>query len=115
RRPGHRRGQRRGRRRPAHRFPPRRPAPPGRRRRLDPQPDTQTGTLMNRRTLMAAVAACALQLAAGAPAAAQHLPAITTPKQAFGHDIGEDYFLANFTQTEAYFKTLAGQSDRTKL
>ncbi|MDB5467903.1 MAG: peptidase, partial [Phenylobacterium sp.] len=66
-----------------------------------------------RNSLMAAAAACAL-LSPGAPAA-QNLPNITTPQAAFGHPIGEDYFLANYTQAEAYLKTLAAQSDRTKL
>ena len=37
---------------------------------------------------------------------------ITTPKEHFGFNIGDDYHLANFTQTEAYFKKLAQQSDR---
>jgi hypothetical protein len=37
---------------------------------------------------------------------------ITTPKEHFGFAIGEDYHLANFTQTEAYFKKIAQQSDR---
>ncbi|MBD1429012.1 M14 family metallopeptidase [Sphingobacterium litopenaei] len=37
---------------------------------------------------------------------------ITTPKEHFSFAIGEDYHLANFTQTEAYFKKLAQQSDR---
>ena len=27
---------------------------------------------------------------------------ITTPKQQFGHDIGDDYFLANYTQFTEY-------------
>ncbi|RAK60289.1 peptidase [Phenylobacterium hankyongense] len=67
-----------------------------------------------RTSLMAAAAACAL-LSLAAPAAGQNLPNITTPQQAFGHAIGEDYFLANYTQAEAYLKTLAKESDRTKL
>jgi hypothetical protein len=64
---------------------------------------------------MAAAAAGALQLAAAGAAVAQNLPEITTPQAALGHAIGEDYFLANYTQAEAYLKTLAAQSDRTKL
>jgi hypothetical protein len=35
---------------------------------------------------------------------AQHIP---TPKEHFGFNIGDDYQLANYTQTEAYFKKLA--------
>ena len=41
---------------------------------------------------------------------AQHVP---SPKEHFGFNIGVDYMLANFTQTEAYFKKLAA-SPRTK-
>lgn len=39
---------------------------------------------------------------------------ITTPKAHFGFNIGDDYHLANFTQTEAYFKKLAKESNRIK-
>ncbi len=51
-----------------------------------------------------------------APAAATRpAPKITTPKQEFGFDIGDDYRLANYTQLVAYWKKLATQSDRMKL
>lgn len=43
---------------------------------------------------------------------AQNIP---TPKEHFGFDIGDDYQLANYTQTEAYFKKLAAASNRVKL
>ncbi|HLL95664.1 MAG TPA: M14 metallopeptidase family protein [Spirosoma sp.] len=39
---------------------------------------------------------------------------VPSPKDHFGFYIGDDYQLATFTQTEAYFKKLA-QSERTKL
>ncbi|GAB4048733.1 M14 family metallopeptidase [Spirosoma litoris] len=39
---------------------------------------------------------------------------IPSPKEHFGFNIGDDYQLSNYTQTEAYFKKLAA-SDRTKL
>ncbi len=39
---------------------------------------------------------------------------IKSPKAHFGFDIGDDYQLANFQQTESYFKTLSQQSDRVK-
>jgi hypothetical protein len=39
---------------------------------------------------------------------------VPTPKDHFGFNIGDDYQLATFTQTEAYFKKLAA-SPRTKL
>jgi hypothetical protein len=43
-------------------------------------------------------------------------PHITTPKQAFnGSEPGDDYFLANYDQTTAYWKKLATESDRVKL
>lgn len=45
-------------------------------------------------------------------ATAQEIP---TPKSHFGFDIGDDYQLANYTQTEAYFKKLAATSKRVKL
>src|SRR5271163_4731512 len=44
-------------------------------------------------------------------AMAQALP---TPKEHFGFAIGDDYQLATYTQTEAYFRKLAA-SDRVKL
>ncbi len=46
------------------------------------------------------------------PIAAQVIP---TPKEHFGFNIGDDYSLANYTQAEAYFKKLAGISDRVLL
>jgi hypothetical protein len=40
---------------------------------------------------------------------------IPSPREHFGFSIGDDYQLANFTQTEAYWKKLATVSDRMKL
>ncbi len=37
---------------------------------------------------------------------------ITTPKEQFGHHIGEDYFLANYKQLTEYWKKLDQESDR---
>lgn len=59
------------------------------------------------RGLMACFLICCNQLSF-----AQTIP---TPKEHFGFAIGDDYQLANFTQTEAYFKKLAAASDRVKL
>ncbi len=42
---------------------------------------------------------------------AQNIP---SPKAHFGFNIGDNYHLATFVQTEAYFKKLAGSSDRAK-
>ncbi len=44
-------------------------------------------------------------------ASAQNIP---TPKEHFGFTIGDNYQLATFTQTEAYFKKLGETSDRAK-
>ncbi|MFO7573854.1 MAG: M14 family metallopeptidase [Bacteroidales bacterium] len=43
---------------------------------------------------------------------AQQVP---TPKEHFGFNIGDDYQLATYTQTEAYFKKLDAASDRVKI
>jgi hypothetical protein len=40
---------------------------------------------------------------------------ITTPRQALGFDIGDDYRLATYTQLDAYWHTLARQSPRMVL
>ena len=50
-----------------------------------------------------------------AVAAATPRSAVTSPEEAFGHAVGADYHLVNYTQWEAYLKTLASQSDRMKL
>ncbi|HVW85284.1 MAG TPA: M14 metallopeptidase family protein, partial [Bryobacteraceae bacterium] len=46
---------------------------------------------------------------------AQKISRITTPKEALGFNIGDDYQVANYTQLEAYWKKLAVESDRMKL
>ena len=46
---------------------------------------------------------------------AQAPPAVTTPQQEFGHNFGDDYFLANYQQLSAYWQKLARQSDRMVL
>src|SRR5687768_8509375 len=40
---------------------------------------------------------------------------LPSPKDHFGFNIGDNYRLATYTQTEAYFKKLAAVSDRVKL
>ncbi len=57
-------------------------------------------------------AALALFTSALALAATAPLP---SPKDHFGFAIGDDYHLATYTQTEAYFKKLTAASDRLKL
>ena len=54
-------------------------------------------------------------LLATLPVAAQNAPKITTPKEALGFNLGDDYMVANYTQLEAYWKKLASESDRMKL
>ncbi|WP_299291212.1 M14 metallopeptidase family protein, partial [uncultured Mucilaginibacter sp.] len=46
---------------------------------------------------------------------AQAQKKVPSPKEHFGFNIGDDYKLANYTQTEAYFKKLAASSDRARL
>jgi len=50
---------------------------------------------------------------AALPAAAQQR--ITTPKEHFGFDIGDDYCLANYKQMTAYWQKLAAESRRMRL
>jgi hypothetical protein len=59
----------------------------------------------------AAITACLLGFS-GAYAAP---PQITPPKAVLGQEVGADYFLADYTQTAAYFKKVAAESDRAKL
>jgi hypothetical protein len=40
---------------------------------------------------------------------------LTSPKEHFGFNIGDDYHLANYTQYEAYVKKLDAESDRLKV
>jgi hypothetical protein len=45
------------------------------------------------------------------PVKAQNIP---SPKEHFGFEIGDDYHLATFTATEAYFKKIAAASSKAK-
>ena len=40
---------------------------------------------------------------------------VTSPKEHFGHNIGDDYWLPNYDQYEAYLKKIAKESNRAKL
>src|ERR1700739_401597 len=57
----------------------------------------------------------ALVVWAACSLAAQPAPKITTPKEALGFNLGDDYMMANYAQLETYWKKLAGESDRMKL
>ncbi len=59
----------------------------------------------------AAVLLLTSALAAQTPASRK----ITTPQEALGFNIGDDYHLANYTQFEAWWKKLATESNRMKL
>jgi hypothetical protein len=50
-----------------------------------------------------------------APTQSQALAAVTPPSVEFGSSIGDDYFLATYTQLEAYWKRLSRESDRIRL
>jgi len=62
------------------------------------------------RHLLAAALAAPL---VAAPLTAQSRP--TSPQQFFGHPIGADYQLPNYTRLHAYFARVAGESDRVVL
>ncbi|HUX32523.1 MAG TPA: M14 family zinc carboxypeptidase, partial [Gemmatimonadaceae bacterium] len=53
-----------------------------------------------------------LLLAASAAGAQGH---VTTPKEHFGHNIGDDYWLPNYDQYVSYVQQLARESSRAKL
>jgi hypothetical protein len=65
---------------------------------------------LKRRSLAVAIA---LMLSIAAPhAQAPAAPKVTSPKQFFGHDIGADYVLPNYTKFTEYVKKLDAESDR---
>ncbi|PYR00913.1 MAG: peptidase [Acidobacteria bacterium] len=72
--------------------------------------------LRARATAVAATVAAAVVLAVGVAApVAQNKPAaprITPPKDQFGHAIGDDYYLVNYTQYVDYLRKLDVQSER---
>ncbi|MEX0891523.1 MAG: M14 family metallopeptidase [Gemmatimonadota bacterium] len=68
---------------------------------------------MNRTTFRTLLAAILLGLAL--PSAAHAQTGVTTPEQEFGHFIGADYVLPNYTQFLAYWQKLARESDRMVL
>ncbi|MBA2708648.1 MAG: peptidase, partial [Gemmatimonadaceae bacterium] len=57
-----------------------------------------------------AIAALAL-----VPALASAQGRITSPLQQFGHNIGDDYFLANYAQLTAYWQKLDAESNRMRV
>ncbi|MDP9170300.1 MAG: M14 family metallopeptidase, partial [Acidobacteriota bacterium] len=63
--------------------------------------------LYSRSLLIALIAAGSL--------AAQKTPKLTTPEQALGFKVGDDYQMASYTQLSAWWKKLAAESDRMRL
>ncbi len=61
--------------------------------------------------LLAIPAASGAQARIAGPAS----PVITSPRAQFGHNIGDDYFLANYTQMIDYWRKLDRESDRMKM
>jgi hypothetical protein len=61
------------------------------------------------------VATCAITVAFVAAAPAQTSRHLTTPKEALGFEVGDDYQLATYTQLTDWWKKLATESDRMKL
>ncbi len=49
------------------------------------------------------------------PVRGQDVAKITTPKEQFGFNLGDDYQLINYTQLSVYWHRLASESDRMKL
>ena len=64
------------------------------------------------RTAFIVALAAFVPLRAAVPLAQTKGPTLTTPKAQFGHDIGDDYFLANYTQYVEYLQRLDKESDR---
>src|SRR5579872_5437317 len=62
------------------------------------------------KTTAVAIALTAVAFAAS-PVSAQ----VTTPKEFFGHNIGDDYWLPNYTQFLGYWQKIAKQSPRAHL
>src|SRR3954452_18001026 len=46
---------------------------------------------------------------------AQPTPKVTSPKEALGFNVGDDYQVATYTQLVSWWKKLASESDRMKL
>src|SRR5262245_16143446 len=72
---------------------------------------------MHRNRVIPTLLALSLSLIATASAAslASAQTKITSPKEQFGFNIGDDYQLVNYTQYETYLKKLDQESDRLKV
>jgi hypothetical protein len=70
---------------------------------------------LRRARTVIALALLFLLTGAYAPTQSQGISPITPPSAEFGANIGDDYFLATYSQLEAYWKKLAQESDRLRL
>ena len=61
------------------------------------------------------LAAALFTMAAGVPAAQMRAQPVTTPKQHFGFNIGDDYQLATYTQFTEYWQTIDRESNRMQV
>ncbi|HVQ15041.1 MAG TPA: M14 metallopeptidase family protein, partial [Vicinamibacterales bacterium] len=77
----------------------------------------RTQAVAGLRRVRIAVALALLLLLTGAhtPTESQSVSAITPPSAELGANIGDDYFLATYSQLEAYWNRLAQESDRLRL
>ena len=71
--------------------------------------------MLVRRVPALALAAALFTISATVPAAQSRAPVVTTPKQQFGFNIGDDYQLATYTQFIEYWKKLDRESDRMQV
>jgi hypothetical protein len=65
--------------------------------------------------LRALLLAASLLVPAFTPAQTPSRAAVTSPREALGATIGDDYFLATYTQLDSYWKSLDRESDRVTL
>jgi hypothetical protein len=65
--------------------------------------------------VFAALTLLVLVTGAYVPTRSQGVSPVTTPAEALGASIGDDYFLATYTQLEAYWRRLDRESDRMRL
>jgi hypothetical protein len=72
-------------------------------------------TLLTRARLVAGLSVSLLLTGAYARTHSQSVSTITPPSAEFGASIGDDYFLATYSQLESYWKKLARESDRVRL
>jgi zinc carboxypeptidase len=66
-----------------------------------------------RSRVFAVIIGLAATMVVAVPAAQRSsAPKLTSPKEQFGHDVGDDYYLVNYTQYVEYLRKLDQQSDR---